>query len=182
MPLVEVIYPEGSFDAATRKDLLSNLSSICLRWEGIEITDQSQSIAWVYLDERPAASIAAGGKELSESLYLVNVRVMAGFMDYERIEGMTAELTRAILDADGTDGTGEPRVFVIVEEVPSGTWAVDGKVWPSVFAADTLHLEAQRVTRMDEAIRSRPRLDVPLAERRSRLAGAVAPTEDGDGR
>jgi phenylpyruvate tautomerase PptA (4-oxalocrotonate tautomerase family) len=161
MPLVEVIHPEGSFDAATRTKLLGKLSSICLRWEGIEITSSSQSIAWVYLDERPADSISAGGQPLSQNIYLVNVRVMVGFMDYERIEGMTAELTDAILEADGTEGTGEPRVFTIVEEVPSGTWAVDGKVWPSVFAAETLDLETRRVARMDEAIRSRPRLDVP---------------------
>jgi phenylpyruvate tautomerase PptA (4-oxalocrotonate tautomerase family) len=162
MPLVEVIHPEGSFDPAKRKTLLSDLSSICLRWEGIEITDSSQSIAWVYLDERPADSITTGGEPLSQNVYLVNVRVMVGFMDYERIEGMAAELARAILNADGTAGTGDPRVFVIVEEVPSGTWAIDGKVWPTVFTAETLDLEAQRVQRMDEAIRSRPRLDVPL--------------------
>jgi phenylpyruvate tautomerase PptA (4-oxalocrotonate tautomerase family) len=162
VPLVEVIHPEGSFDAATRKELLSRLSSICLRWEGIEVTDSSQSIAWVYLDERPADSISAGGKPLSQNVYLVNVRVMVGFMDYERIEGMAAEVTQAILEADGTAGTGDPRVFVILEEVPSGTWAVDGKVWPTVFTAETLDLEARRVKRMDEAIRSRPRLNVPL--------------------
>jgi phenylpyruvate tautomerase PptA (4-oxalocrotonate tautomerase family) len=162
MPLVEVIHPEGSFDAATRKDLLSKLSSICLRWEGIEVTDSSQSIAWVYLDERPADSISAGGKPLSQNVYLVNVRVMVGFMDYERIEGMAAEVTQAILEADGTAGTGDPRVFVILEEVPSGTWAVDGKVWPTVFTAETLDLEARRVKRMDEAIRSQSRLNVPL--------------------
>jgi phenylpyruvate tautomerase PptA (4-oxalocrotonate tautomerase family) len=162
MPLVEVIHPEGSLNAAARKDLLGKLSSICLRWEGIEITDSSQSIAWVYLDERPADSITAGGKPLSQNTYLVNVRVMVGFMDYERIEGMAAEVTQAILEADGTKGTGDPRVFVIVEEVPSGTWAVDGKVWPTVFTAETLDLEAERVARMDEAVWSEPRLDVPL--------------------
>jgi phenylpyruvate tautomerase PptA (4-oxalocrotonate tautomerase family) len=162
MPLVEVIHPEGSFDAATRKDLRSKLSSICLRWEGIEVTDSSQSIAWVYLDERPADSITVGGKPLSQNVYLVNVRVMVGFMDDARIEGLAAEVTQAILEADGTPGTGDPRVFVIVEEVPSGTWAIDGKVWPSVFTAATLDLDTRRVRRMDEAIRSRPRLDVPL--------------------
>jgi phenylpyruvate tautomerase PptA (4-oxalocrotonate tautomerase family) len=171
MPLVEVIHPEGSFDAATREDLLSKLSAICLRWEGIESTDSSQSIAWVYLDERPAGSIAAGGKPLSQNIYLVNVRVMAGFMDYERIEGMAAELTHAILEADGTGGTGDARVFVILEEVPSGTWAVDGKVWPSVFAAETLGLEPGRVKRMDDAIRSRPRLDVPADVATTSLSG-----------
>jgi hypothetical protein len=54
-------------------------------------------------------------------------------------------------------------VFVIINEVPSGTWGVDGKVWPSVFTAETLGLEPERVKRMDAAIQSRPRLDVPLA-------------------
>lgn len=168
MPLVEVIHPEGSFDAESRQELLSKLSSICLRWEGIEITDPAQSIAWVYLDERPADSISAGGKLLSQNVYLVNVRVMVGFMDYERIEGMAAELTQAVLAADGTEGTGDPRVFVIINEVPSGTWAVDGKVWPTVFAAEALRLEPGRVERMDEAVRSRPRLDVPITERGGR--------------
>jgi phenylpyruvate tautomerase PptA (4-oxalocrotonate tautomerase family) len=162
MPLVEVIHPEGSFDAAARQDLLGKLSSICLRWEGIDITDASQSIAWVYLEGRPADTITAGGKPLSQNIYLVNVRVMVGFMDDERIEGLASEVTQAILEADGTEGTGDPRVFVIVEEVPSGTWAVDGKVWPAVFTAETLELEAERIARMEEAVRSRPRLDVPL--------------------
>jgi phenylpyruvate tautomerase PptA (4-oxalocrotonate tautomerase family) len=95
-------------------------------------------------------------------MYLVNVRVVVGFMDYERIRGMAAELTQAVLEADGTEGKGDARVFVIVEEVPSATWAVDGSGWPTVFTAKTLGLEAERVGRTDEAVRSWPRLDVPL--------------------
>ncbi|MGW5434430.1 tautomerase family protein [Streptomyces sp. NPDC004059] len=162
MPLVEVIHPAGSLTPEGRETLLSRLSSLCLQWEGIEATDTSQSVAWVYLDERPADSITAGGRPLRQAVYRVNVRVMVGFMDYERIEGMAADVTKAILDADGTEGTDDPRVFVIVEEIPSGTWAVDGKVWSSVFTAETLGLEPDRVRRMDEAVRSRPRLDVPV--------------------
>jgi hypothetical protein len=76
---------------------------------------------------------------------------------------MVAEITEAILAADGTEGTGAARVFVIINEVPSGAWGVDGKVWPSVFTAETLGLEPERVKRMDVAIQGRPRLDVPLA-------------------
>lgn len=163
MPLVEIIHPEGAFDAAAKKKLLESLSATCLRWEGIEVNDTSQSIAWVYLDERPANSISAGGRPLTQNVYKVTVSVMVGFMDYGRIEGMVRDITQAILDADGTAGTGAARVFVIVNEVPSGTWGVDGAVWPAVFTAETLGLDAERVKRMDEAIESRPRLDVPAA-------------------
>lgn len=162
MPLVEVIHPEGAFDEAAKKTLLSNLSATCLRWEGIEINDGSQSIAWAYLDERPRTSISAGGRPLDQNVYKVTVSVMVGFMDYERIEGMVREVTDLILKADGTEGTGAARVFVIINEVPSGTWGVDGKVWPVVFTAETLGLEPERIKRMDAAIQSRPRLDVTL--------------------
>ena len=100
---------------------------------------------------------------MTQNVYKVTVSVMVGFLDYGRIEGMVKEVTDAILAADGTEGTGAARVFVIINEVPSGTWGVDGKVWPSVFTAETVGLEPERVKRMDAAIQSRPRLDVPLA-------------------
>jgi phenylpyruvate tautomerase PptA (4-oxalocrotonate tautomerase family) len=163
MPLVEIIHPEGAFGDAETRRLLETLSATCLQWEAIEVDETSQSIAWVYLDERPRGSISAGGRPLEQNVYKVTVSVMVGFMDYGRIEGMVRDITQAILDADGTAGTGAARVFVIVNEVPSGTWGVDGAVWPAVFTAETLGLDAERVKRMDEAIESRPRLDVPAA-------------------
>ncbi len=162
MPLVEIIHPQDAFDADGKKKLLESLSATCLRWEGIDVNDVTQSIAWVYLDERPRDSISAGGQPLTQNVYKVTVSVMVGFMDYERIEGMVKEVTDAILAADGTEGTGAARVFVILNEVPSGTWGVEGKVWPSVFTAEKVGLEPERVKRMDAAIQSRPRLDVPL--------------------
>jgi len=162
MPLVEVIHPEGAFSADAKKTLLKNLSATCLRWEGVEVNDTTQSVAWVYLDARPRESMSAGGRPLTQNIYRVNVSVMVGFMDYERIDGMVKEITEAILKADGTDGTGAPRVFVIINEVPSGTWGVDGRVWPTVFTAETVGVDPERVKRMDVAIESRPRLDVTL--------------------
>ena len=162
VPMVEIIHPEGAFTAEAKKSLLESLSETCLFWEGIEVTEVTQSIAWVYLDERPRDSIAVGGHPLTQNVYRVNVSVMVGFMDYERIEGMVKEITDAVLKADGTAGTGEARVYVIVNEVPSGTWGVDGKVWPTVFTAEAISIDPERVKRMAAAIESRPRLDVPI--------------------
>jgi len=162
MPLVEVIHPEGALSVDAKAMLLKTLSATCLRWEGVEVNETTQSVAWVYLDDRPRDSISAGCEPLTQNIYRVNVSVMVGFMDYDRINGMVKEISEAILKADGTGGTGAPRVFVIMNEVPSGTWGVDGRVWPSVFTAETVGVDPERVKRMDAAIESRPRLDVTL--------------------
>lgn len=88
---------------------------------------------------------------------------MVGFMDQERIGDMVAELTKAVLDADSKAGNGSPRVFCIIEEIPSGTWGIDGKVWTTVFTARTLGLDPRRVARMEAVLAEGPRLDVKIA-------------------
>ena len=68
----------------------------------------------------------------------------------------------AILEVDGTQGDGSgPRVFCIVEEIPSGTWSIDGETWTTVFTARTLKLDSERVEAMEKALAARPRIDVP---------------------
>jgi phenylpyruvate tautomerase PptA (4-oxalocrotonate tautomerase family) len=163
MPLIDVIYPEGALDASAQQQLLAELWSSALHWEAIEATDAARSVAWVYLDERPKHQISVGGRPLTQPVYRINVHVMAGFMDQSRIDGMVRELTDLVLKADRTDGGGsDPRVFCIVDEVPSGTWAIDGAVWTTPFTARTLGLDDERVAAMERAVASRPRIDVPL--------------------
>jgi phenylpyruvate tautomerase PptA (4-oxalocrotonate tautomerase family) len=163
MPLIDVIYPAGALDSAAQEQLLADLWTTALQWEGSEATDAAGSVAWVYLDERPAHQVSVGGRALTQPLYRVNVHVMEGFMDQSRIDGMVRDVTDLVLKADGTDGDGTgPRVFCTVHEVPSGTWAIDGEVWTTPFTARTLGLDDDRVAAMERAVASRPRLDVPL--------------------
>jgi phenylpyruvate tautomerase PptA (4-oxalocrotonate tautomerase family) len=168
MPLMDIIHPQGSFSPAAREELLSTLWALCLRWEGVPETEASAAIAWVYLDERPRASVSVGGRPLTQNVYRVHVRVMAGFLDQERTDGMVREVTDAIVRADGRDGDGSgPRVYVIVQEVPSGTWGVDGVVWHSVATATAMGAEPARVEAMAQAIAANPRPLVPLAGART---------------
>jgi len=162
MPMIDVIFAEGSLDEAAKAQLNANLWETALRWEGIEATEGAASVAWVFLDERPKGHISVGGKTPGQSIYRLNVRVMVGFMDQERIDRMVAELTKAVLAADGKPGDGNPRIFCIVEEIPSGTWGIDGKVWTTVFTAKTLGLDEGRVERMRAVVAERPRLDVRI--------------------
>ncbi len=162
MPLMDVTFAQGSLNADAQSRLSAKLWSVALRWEGIEINETSASVAWVYLDERPQHHITVAGKSPKQNIYRVNVRVMAGFMDQTRIDSLARELTDAILEVDGTKGDGSgPRVFCIVEEIPSGTWSIDGQTWTTVFTARTLKLDSERVDAMEKAVVARPRIDVP---------------------
>ena len=162
MPLMDVTFAQGSLNADAQSRLSAKLWSVALRWEGIEINETSASVAWVYLDERPQHHITVAGKSPKQNISRVNVRVMAGFMDQKRIDSLARELTDAILEVDGTKGDGSgPRVFCIVEEIPSGTWSIDGQTWTTVFTARTLKLDSERVDAMEKAVAARPRIDVP---------------------
>jgi phenylpyruvate tautomerase PptA (4-oxalocrotonate tautomerase family) len=165
MPLMDVIHPEGAFSPEARDELLRTLWRTCLRWEAVPESDATGAISWVYLDERPGGSMTAGGQSSDDHrFYRAHVRVMSGMMDSERRAGMVHDVTDAILAADGTagDGSGRPRVYCIIEEVPSGTWGVDGTVWPSPETAATAGADPHRVEAMRAAIGADPqRIDVP---------------------
>ena len=163
MPLIDVICPADALSRSAKQKLTETLWAKALQWEGIEVNESTGSVAWVYLDERPKHQIGVGGHALTQNIYRINVRVMAGFMDQERIDGMARDLTDAIVAADGTAGDGSgARVFCIVEEIPSGTWSIDGKTWTTVFTAKALGLDDRRIEAMERAIADRPRIDVPL--------------------
>jgi hypothetical protein len=163
MPLIDVIYPIDALSPEAQKQLSETLWSKALHWEGIEANESAASVAWVYLDERPRNSISVGGHDLSQNVYRINVRVMAGFMDQERIDGMARDLTQATLAADGTTGNASgPRVFCIIEEIPSGTWSIDSTTWTTVFTAKTVGIDSQRIDAMQRAIAEHPRVEVPF--------------------
>jgi phenylpyruvate tautomerase PptA (4-oxalocrotonate tautomerase family) len=89
---------------------------------------------------------------------------MSGFMDQDRTDGMVREVTDAVVRADGGSGDGSgPRVYVIVQEVPSGAWGVDGTVWGSVATAQAMGADPARIEAMEHAIAAAPRVEVPLA-------------------
>src|SRR5260221_3109684 len=119
MPMIDVIFPKGSLDEAAKAKLNATLWETALRWEGIEATEGAASVAWVFLDERPEGHISVGGRLPGQSIYRLNVRVMVGFMDQERIDRMVAELTNAVLTADGKVGERRPRRFLFFRGVPA---------------------------------------------------------------
>src|SRR5258707_15002896 len=158
MPLMDVVCPAGALNPKALEQLSETVWSKALHWEGIEGNESAASVAWVYFDERPRNSISVGGHGLSQNVYRINVRVMAGFMDQARRDGMARDLTEAILAADGTAGSGrEPRLFCIIEEIPRGNWSIAGVTWNTVFTAETVRIEPRAVCPIGSANRGYPR-------------------------
>jgi hypothetical protein len=46
------------------------------------------------------------------------------------------------------------------EEIPSGVWSIDGKIWTVPFTAQTLGLDKNRVRAMEMATLENPRIEV----------------------
>jgi len=128
MPMLDAFIPDGALSAAAEQALLAQLTDILLRNEGADPTDpRTRSIAWVFL-HRPAAVFVAG-QPATEPRYRFIASVPQGQFDDERRAAMVAEVTEAVLAAEGGAYPADPqRVWVFPNEIPDGTWGAGGRV------------------------------------------------------
>ena len=131
MPLIDVTLPEGALSEEQRDALGERLTNTVLKWEGAADIPFSRQITVVYFDERPAGSIYVAGGQETDPRYRVLVTIPEGSItDDERKAGMVEEMTRDVLEVDGTeDETAAFRVWVFIHEVPDGHWAGAGRIF-----------------------------------------------------
>ena len=131
MPMIELTLEEGSLTDAAKADLVKELTAALLRWEGAPDNELARSIAWAYVDERPAGSINVGGRPADAPRYRIKLTIPEGALDDAAKSGMVDEATRLVLEAEGSakDATAAFRVWVIVREVTDGNWGAAGQVF-----------------------------------------------------
>jgi phenylpyruvate tautomerase PptA (4-oxalocrotonate tautomerase family) len=131
VPMIDVTLPEGVLSEEQRNALGERLTNTILKWEGAAEIPFSRQITLVYFDERPAGSIYVAGQQAAEPRYRVLVTIPEGSIkDDERKAGLVAEVTRDVLDAEGTaDDAAAMRVWVFLHEVPDGHWAGAGQIF-----------------------------------------------------
>ncbi len=131
MPMIELTLEEGALTDAAKADLVDGLTAALLRWEGAPDNDVSRSIAWTYVDERPAGSINVGGRPADAPRYRVKLTVPDGALNDESKAGIVGDATRLVLEAEGAadDPAAAMRVWVIVREVADGNWGAAGRVF-----------------------------------------------------
>ena len=131
MPMIDVTLPEGALTAEQRDSLAEQLTSSLLKWEGAAEIPFSRQITLVYFDERPEDSIYVAGERATEPRYRLLVTIPEGSItDDERKAGLVDELTKLVMDAEGSTGDEASfRVWVFIHEVPDGHWAGAGRVF-----------------------------------------------------
>jgi phenylpyruvate tautomerase PptA (4-oxalocrotonate tautomerase family) len=131
VPMIDVTLPEGALSEDQRNTLGERLTNTILKWEGAAEIPFSRQITVVYFDERPAGSVYVAGEQETQTRYRVLITIPEGSIkEDERKAGLVEEVTRDILEVDGTnDETAAFRVWVFIHEVPDGHWAGAGQIF-----------------------------------------------------
>ena len=131
MPMIDVTLPEGALTSEQRDTLADQLTTALLKWEGAAEIPFSRQITLVYFDERPAGAVYVAGERATEPRYRLLVTIPEGSItDDERKAGLVDELTRLVLEAEGSTGDEAAfRVWVFIHEVPDGHWAGAGRIF-----------------------------------------------------
>ncbi|HXD57997.1 MAG TPA: tautomerase family protein [Thermoleophilaceae bacterium] len=129
MPLLDAYIPQGALTPEAEEALLAKLTDVLLENEGADPTNpRARSVAWVVL-HRPEAVFVAG-ERADLPRYRVVVSVPEGQVGPKRKRAMVAAVTEAVLDAEPDDRDRDPlRVWVLMNDVPEGSWGAGGQIW-----------------------------------------------------
>ncbi|MFF2141735.1 hypothetical protein [Kitasatospora sp. NPDC058190] len=130
MPMLDVYIPDGALQPDAEAELLDRITGILIRHEGFDPTDPAvRSVSWVFL-HRPAA-VYVGGRPADAPRYRVVPSVPEGQFAEKVRAAVVADVTEAILDAEGGAWPRDPgRVWVFPTEIPEGHWGSFGKIRP----------------------------------------------------
>ena len=132
MPQIELTVPRGALSDAATDDLMEQLTTTLLRWEGAPDTPAAREVSWGYVHEvAPERTYHRGVNAAGDApRYRVDVTVPQGALDDAKKSGLVADVTSLILAAEGTDDPAAAmRVWVIISEVTDGNWGGAGRVW-----------------------------------------------------
>lgn len=127
MPKLDLTIPADVLATDTKPELPRQLGAALLRWEGAPDTAFFRSITWAHLRELPAEAIQTPDG-VAEPHAVVDVTVPQGALSERRKAGLVEEMTKLVLEATGWGDDAGIRVWVIVHEVPEGSWGAAGQI------------------------------------------------------
>jgi phenylpyruvate tautomerase PptA (4-oxalocrotonate tautomerase family) len=131
MPIIELTLAEGTLGDEDRTRLMEQLAATVSKWEGMADDPRVAATVWTFVDERRIGSMVAGGRPPEEPRYRVQITVAEGSLDDERKSHVVAEVTRQVLEAEGSPNevAQAARVCCHIHEIPDGNWGAAGRVW-----------------------------------------------------
>lgn len=136
MPQIELTVPQGALTHEALDALMAEATTTLLRWEGAPVDSAgAREVSWGYVHEVDPARTYHGGDNAASGAprYRFDVTVPVGALDDGKKNGLVGDLTRLVLEAEGTSFESDPaagmRVWAIVHEVPEGNWGGAGRTW-----------------------------------------------------
>lgn len=146
MPNMQVKIPKGAFPGSCREALMRHLDEAAARAEQMPDDPSRRSVTWVQIDEVEADDWRCGAQDLSARLLpcLVQIHLPAGVLDDAARELYARLVHQALQRALPTDERRQLASSVILQEVPDGAWAANGRIWrlpDFARAAGYIHLQ-----------------------------------------
>jgi phenylpyruvate tautomerase PptA (4-oxalocrotonate tautomerase family) len=127
MPKLDLTIPADVLSDQAKQELPREMGAALLRWEGAPDTVFFRSITWAHLRELPAEAIQTPDG-VAEPHTVVDVTVPAGALSERRKAGLVEEMTQLVLEATGWGDDAGMRVWVLVHEIPEGSWGAAGQI------------------------------------------------------
>lgn len=123
MPLLELTCREGALSDNARARFVSALGELLERWDDQPKRNSLRLGSALQIVELPATAMHEGSQPAGEATYLLSVATAAGSLGAKEKADFVADVTRAILTADGGTSDGD-RVRIHIHEIPLGNWDV----------------------------------------------------------
>jgi phenylpyruvate tautomerase PptA (4-oxalocrotonate tautomerase family) len=133
VPLLHVYVPKGLVAPETRRALGVKMTTTLLEVERIPDNEAARAMSWVLWHEMAEVAWIVPGLDPSTPRCLVEVIAPSGLLDASQKEAAVQRLTADIVAAWSAPDSMEARlrVWVIVRDVPDGSWGVAGFIAPS---------------------------------------------------
>jgi phenylpyruvate tautomerase PptA (4-oxalocrotonate tautomerase family) len=128
MPKIDLTYSAGALSPEAKGELPGKLAATLLKWEKAPDTEFFRAISWTHVHELAADSTHDANGADAPAHFLLDVTTPQGALSDRRREEMTKEMTQQVLEAAGLTPEDGMRVWIIMHEVPEGSWGAGGAV------------------------------------------------------
>ena len=128
MPKVDLTYSAGALSPEAKSELPAKLAATLLKWENAPDTEFFRSISWTHVHELAAdATHDANGPD-APAHFVIDVTTPQGALSDRRRGELAKEMTEQVLEAAGLTAEDAIRVWVLMHEVPEGSWGAAGGI------------------------------------------------------
>ena len=128
MPKIDLTYSAGALSPEAKAELPGQLARTLLKWEKAPDTEFFRSISWTHVHELAADSTHDGNGPDAPPHFVLDVTTPQGALSDRRRGELAKEMTEQVLEAAGLTAEDAIRVWVLMHEVPEGSWGAAGGI------------------------------------------------------